>query len=159
MLFIHVMDQHLMIVHTDSLMAPSVVFIDELDNVRRECGLIKGSGGQERDATLNKLANIIEVAAINMMHDERIEVLFQQKQSSLTIGKSIMSPPKNVKNVAVGRLRARKKIQAFFQKIALDKSFFDHLRGTKLTVYPNPFVPLNRAKVSLNTIDYTTFHA
>ncbi|KAL1551568.1 putative inactive ATP-dependent zinc metalloprotease FTSHI 2, chloroplastic [Salvia divinorum] len=35
--------------------APSVVFIDELDAVGRARGLIKGSGGQERDATLNQL--------------------------------------------------------------------------------------------------------
>lgn len=35
--------------------APAVVFIDELDAVGRERGLIKGSGGQERDATLNQL--------------------------------------------------------------------------------------------------------
>lgn len=35
--------------------APAVVFIDELDAVGRERGIIKGSGGQERDATLNQL--------------------------------------------------------------------------------------------------------
>ncbi|KAM3343771.1 hypothetical protein P3S68_025861 [Capsicum galapagoense] len=35
--------------------APSVVFVDELDAVGRERGSIKGSGGQERDATLNQL--------------------------------------------------------------------------------------------------------
>ncbi|GMH03707.1 hypothetical protein Nepgr_005546 [Nepenthes gracilis] len=35
--------------------APAVVFIDEVDAVGRERGLIKGSGGQERDATLNQL--------------------------------------------------------------------------------------------------------
>ncbi|KAK6147671.1 hypothetical protein DH2020_018583 [Rehmannia glutinosa] len=35
--------------------APPVVFIDELDAVGRESGLIKGSGGQERVATLNQL--------------------------------------------------------------------------------------------------------
>lgn len=31
------------------------MFIDELDAVGRERGLIKGSGGQERDATLNQV--------------------------------------------------------------------------------------------------------
>ncbi|GJV32880.1 RNA-directed DNA polymerase, eukaryota [Tanacetum coccineum] len=79
-----------------------VVFIDELDAVGRERGFIKGSGRQERDATLNQvharkkpmaedvdyaavaamtdgmvgvvLANIVEVAAINMMRDGRTEI-------------------------------------------------------------------------------------
>nr|GEY46697.1 probable inactive ATP-dependent zinc metalloprotease FTSHI 2, chloroplastic [Tanacetum cinerariifolium] len=35
--------------------APYVVFIDELDAVGRESGLIKGAGGQEPDTTLNQL--------------------------------------------------------------------------------------------------------
>ncbi|KAM7471765.1 hypothetical protein LguiA_009948 [Lonicera macranthoides] len=35
--------------------APSVVFIDEIDAVGRARGMIKGSGGRERDATLNQL--------------------------------------------------------------------------------------------------------
>lgn len=32
-----------------------MVFIDELDAVGRQRGLIGGSGGQERDATLNQV--------------------------------------------------------------------------------------------------------
>ncbi|KAK1312499.1 ATP-dependent zinc metalloprotease FtsH [Acorus calamus] len=55
--------------------APSVVFIDELDAVGRERGKIQGSGGQERDATLNQLlvsldgfegkGEVITIAATN----------------------------------------------------------------------------------------------
>ncbi|KAJ1704758.1 hypothetical protein LUZ63_004537 [Rhynchospora breviuscula] len=55
--------------------APSVVFIDELDAVGRKRGLVKGSGGQERDATLNQLlvcldgfvskGQVITIAATN----------------------------------------------------------------------------------------------
>lgn len=40
--------------------APAVVFIDELDAVGRKRGLIKGSGGQERDATLNQLLTCLD---------------------------------------------------------------------------------------------------
>lgn len=32
------------------------MFIDELDAVGRKRGLVKGSGGQERDATLNQVS-------------------------------------------------------------------------------------------------------
>ncbi|XP_050920178.1 probable inactive ATP-dependent zinc metalloprotease FTSHI 2, chloroplastic [Lathyrus oleraceus] len=43
--------------------APSIIFIDELDVVRRKCGLIKGSSGQERDITLNQVKhNTVELS-------------------------------------------------------------------------------------------------
>lgn len=41
-----------------------MVFIDELDAVGRERGLIKGSGGQERDATLNQVPDIIDCVIV-----------------------------------------------------------------------------------------------
>eukprot|EP00897_Mesotaenium_endlicherianum_P004778 jgi/Mesen1/4328/ME000022S03620 len=40
--------------------APSVVFIDELDAVGRQRGMTKGSGAQERDATLNQLLTCLD---------------------------------------------------------------------------------------------------
>lgn len=41
-----------------------MVFIDELDAVGRERGLIKGSGGQERDATLNQVLDILDCVTV-----------------------------------------------------------------------------------------------
>uniref|UniRef100_A0A0D6QUE2 AAA+ ATPase domain-containing protein n=1 Tax=Araucaria cunninghamii TaxID=56994 RepID=A0A0D6QUE2_ARACU len=40
--------------------APAVVFIDELDAVGRTRGLVSGSGGQERDATVNQLLTCLD---------------------------------------------------------------------------------------------------
>ncbi|KAH9301539.1 hypothetical protein KI387_013122, partial [Taxus chinensis] len=40
--------------------APSVVFIDELDAVGRTRGIVRGSGGQERDATVNQLLTCLD---------------------------------------------------------------------------------------------------
>ncbi|XP_024522587.1 probable inactive ATP-dependent zinc metalloprotease FTSHI 2, chloroplastic [Selaginella moellendorffii] len=40
--------------------APAVVFIDELDAVGRTRGLTAGSGGQERDSTLNQLLTCLD---------------------------------------------------------------------------------------------------
>ncbi|KAI5421465.1 hypothetical protein KIW84_045047 [Lathyrus oleraceus] len=58
--------------------APSIIFIDELDVVRRKCGLIKGSSGQERDITLNQLlvclygfkgmGEVITIASTNRLY-------------------------------------------------------------------------------------------
>ncbi|GJT36638.1 hypothetical protein Tco_0927057 [Tanacetum coccineum] len=42
-------------VYGGSPQAQSIVFIDELDAVGKERGLIKGSGGKEHDATLNQV--------------------------------------------------------------------------------------------------------
>nr|GFB66685.1 probable inactive ATP-dependent zinc metalloprotease FTSHI 2, chloroplastic [Tanacetum cinerariifolium] len=47
--------------------ASYVVFIDELDAVGRESGLIKGSGGQEPDTTLNQVKFFIIYAKGNVI--------------------------------------------------------------------------------------------
>ncbi|GBG79542.1 hypothetical protein CBR_g29689 [Chara braunii] len=60
--------------------APAVVFIDEIDAVGRKRGMAEGSGGEERDATLNQLlinldgfegkGDVITIAATN-----RVDIL------------------------------------------------------------------------------------
>nr|GEW09423.1 hypothetical protein [Tanacetum cinerariifolium] len=116
-------------------LAPHVIFIDEMDAVGRESGLIKGSGGQEPDATLNQvharkkpmfedvdyvavaamtdgmvdveLANIVEVAAINMMCDGRTEEeLLQFKIQNVWI---LVDCPKGVRPIGIKWVLKNKK--------------------------------------------------
>jgi hypothetical protein len=46
-----------------------VVFIDELDAVGRQRGLIGGSGGQERDSTLNQVLVTSSSVLLCLMHE------------------------------------------------------------------------------------------
>ncbi|PHT92560.1 putative envelope ADP,ATP carrier protein, chloroplastic [Capsicum annuum] len=83
--------------------APSVVFVDELDAVGRERGSIKGSGGQERDATLNQVhackkpmapyvdymavakLQIIPYSAVQLLAYETSKKLLQGKDGELSV--------------------------------------------------------------------------
>lgn len=53
-----------------------MVFIDELDAVGRERGLIKGSGGQERDATLNQVPDISDLVVVFFVIYNGMIILF-----------------------------------------------------------------------------------
>lgn len=98
--------------------APSVVFIDELDAVGRERGLIKGSGGQERDATLNQLlvcldgfegrGNVITIAATN-----RPDILDPALVRPGRFDRKIFIPkPSLIGRVEILKVHARKKPMA-----------------------------------------------
>nr|CAD1838559.1 unnamed protein product [Ananas comosus var. bracteatus] len=98
--------------------APSVVFIDELDAVGRERGLIKGSGGQERDATLNQLlvcldgfegrGEVITIAATN-----RPDILDPALVRPGRFDRKIYIPkPSLIGRVEILKVHARKKPMA-----------------------------------------------
>lgn len=98
--------------------APSVVFIDELDAVGRERGLIKGSGGQERDATLNQLlvcldgfegrGDVITIAATN-----RPDILDPALVRPGRFDRKIYIPkPSLIGRVEILKVHARKKAMA-----------------------------------------------
>ncbi|XP_010906729.1 probable inactive ATP-dependent zinc metalloprotease FTSHI 2, chloroplastic [Elaeis guineensis] len=98
--------------------APSVVFIDELDAVGRERGLIKGSGGQERDATLNQLlvcldgfegrGDVITIAATN-----RPDILDPALVRPGRFDRKIYIPkPSLIGRVEILKVHARKKPMA-----------------------------------------------
>ncbi|XP_068636413.1 probable inactive ATP-dependent zinc metalloprotease FTSHI 2, chloroplastic [Aristolochia californica] len=98
--------------------APSVVFIDELDAVGRERGLIKGSGGQERDATLNQLlvcldgfegrGEVITIAATN-----RPDILDPALVRPGRFDRKIYIPkPSLVGRIEILKVHARKKPMA-----------------------------------------------
>ncbi|XP_042470074.1 probable inactive ATP-dependent zinc metalloprotease FTSHI 2, chloroplastic isoform X1 [Zingiber officinale] len=98
--------------------APSVVFIDEIDAVGRERGLIKGSGGQERDATLNQLlvcldgfegrGDVITIAATN-----RPDILDPALVRPGRFDRKIFIPkPSLIGRVEILKVHARKKPMA-----------------------------------------------
>ncbi|CAL9749471.1 unnamed protein product [Musa acuminata subsp. burmannicoides] len=98
--------------------APAVVFIDELDAVGRERGLIKGSGGQERDATLNQLlvcldgfegrGNVITIAATN-----RPDILDPALVRPGRFDRKIFIPkPSLIGRIEILKVHARKKPMA-----------------------------------------------
>ncbi|KAK1358984.1 hypothetical protein POM88_043458 [Heracleum sosnowskyi] len=96
----------------------SVVFIDELDAVGKERGLIKGSGGQERDATLNQLlvsldgfegrGNVITIASTN-----RPDILDPALVRPGRFDRKIFIPkPGLIGRVEIVKVHARKKPMA-----------------------------------------------
>ncbi|KAI5072763.1 hypothetical protein GOP47_0012869 [Adiantum capillus-veneris] len=98
--------------------APAVVFIDELDAVGRQRGLIGGSGGQERDATLNQLltcldgfegkGDVITVAATN-----RVDILDSALVRPGRFDRKIFIPKPSIRGrIEILKVHARNKPMA-----------------------------------------------
>ncbi|WOL11099.1 hypothetical protein Cni_G19860 [Canna indica] len=118
--------------------APSVVFIDELDAVGRERGLIKGSGGQERDATLNQLlvcldgfegrGDVITIAATN-----RPDILDPALVRPGRFDRKIYIPkPSLIGRVEILKVHARKKPMADDVDYVAVASMTDGMVGAEL---------------------------
>ncbi|KAJ0971435.1 hypothetical protein J5N97_019394 [Dioscorea zingiberensis] len=118
--------------------APSVVFIDELDAVGRERGLIKGSGGQERDATLNQLlvcldgfegrGDVITIAATN-----RPDILDPALVRPGRFDRKIYIPkPSLIGRVEILKVHARKKPMAEDVDYMAVASMTDGMVGAEL---------------------------
>lgn len=118
--------------------APSVVFIDELDAVGRERGLIKGSGGQERDATLNQLlvsldgfegrGNVITIASTN-----RPDILDPALVRPGRFDRKIFIPkPGLIGRVEILKVHARKKPMAADVDYMAVASMTDGMVGAEL---------------------------
>lgn len=118
--------------------APSVVFIDELDAVGRERGLIKGSGGQERDATLNQLlvcldgfegrGNVITIASTN-----RPDILDPALVRPGRFDRKIFIPkPGLIGRIEILKVHARKKPMAEDVDYAAVATMTDGMVGAEL---------------------------
>lgn len=118
--------------------APSVVFIDELDAVGRERGLIKGSGGQERDATLNQLlvcldgfegrGEVITIASTN-----RLDILDPALVRPGRFDRKIIIPkPGLIGRVEILKVHARKKQMAEDVDYVAVASMTDGMVGAEL---------------------------
>ncbi|XP_076894184.1 putative inactive ATP-dependent zinc metalloprotease FTSHI 2, chloroplastic [Bidens hawaiensis] len=118
--------------------APSVVFIDELDAVGRERGLIKGSGGQERDATLNQLlvcldgfegrGNVITIASTN-----RPDILDPALVRPGRFDRKIFIPkPGFIGRIEILKVHARKKPMAEDVDYSVVAAMTDGMVGAEL---------------------------
>lgn len=118
--------------------APAVVFIDELDAVGRERGLIKGSGGQERDATLNQLlvcldgfegrGEVITIASTN-----RPDILDPALVRPGRFDRKIFIPkPSLTGRIEILKVHARKKVMADDVDYMAVASITDGMVGAEL---------------------------
>ncbi|KAK1388922.1 hypothetical protein POM88_017100 [Heracleum sosnowskyi] len=122
----------------ETVLAFSVVFIDELDAVGKERGLIKGSGGQERDATLNQLlvsldgfegrGNVITIASTN-----RPDILDPALVRPGRFDRKIFIPkPGLIGRVEILKVHARKKPMAVDVDYMAVASMTDGMVGAEL---------------------------